>query len=50
MVGLFSFHSKVDVKTSIESRDERRSKVSDKCYVCHNLKNDTCSKSFIYSI
>lgn len=42
MVGLFSFHSKVDVKTNIQSRDERRSKVSDKCYVCHDThtKND----------
>ena len=30
LLGLFSFHSKVDVKTSIQGRDERRSKVSAK--------------------
>ena len=43
MVGPFSFHSKVDVRTNIQSRAERRSKVSDKCIVtCHDThrKND----------
>ena len=45
-VGLSPFHSKVDVKTDIQSRDERGSKVSDKWYVCHDMKNE----SSIYSL